>query len=98
MSEKECSIFVNAIKNKIFRFSKGILVSTMQAEDSTQGVHIKLCKLRKRLDDFKQSRSFCDDSYKTHFLYRLKSSQAKKLRITHNNFQDRRAGFIATSD
>ena len=46
MSEKEYLIFVNAIKNKIFRFSKRILVSTAEAEDATQDVLIKLWKLR----------------------------------------------------
>ena len=42
MSEKEYLIFVNAIKNKIFRFSKRILVSIAEAEDATQDVLIKL--------------------------------------------------------
>ena len=51
MSEKEYLISVNVIKNKIFRFSKRILVSTSEAEDATQDLLIKLWKLRKRLDD-----------------------------------------------
>ena len=43
---------------------------------------------------FKQSRSFCDDPTKNHYLDRLKSSEAQNLRITHNNFKERRAGSL----
>ena len=94
MSEKEYLIFVNAIKNKIFRFSKRILVSTAEAEDATQDVLIKLWKLRKRLDDLNSPEAFAMTLTKNHCLDRLKSSQAQNLRITHNNFQDRRAGSL----
>ena len=94
MNEKEYLTFVNAIKNKIFRFSKRILVSTTEAEDATQDVLIKLWKLRERLDDLNSPEAFAMTLTKNHCLDRLKSSQAQNLRIIHNNLQDRRAGSL----
>ena len=94
MNEKEYLTFVNAIKNKIFRFSKRILVSTAEAEDVTQDVLIKLWKLLKQLDDLNSPETFAMILTKNHCLDHLKLSQAQNLRITHNNFQDRRAGSL----
>ena len=44
MNESEYLAFVTPITNKIFRFSKRILVSREEAEDATQDVLIKLWK------------------------------------------------------
>ena len=91
---KKYLIFVNAIKNKIFRFSKRILVSTTEAEHATRDVLIKLLKLRKRLGDLNSLEAFAMALTKNHCLDRLKSSKAQNLRITHNNFKERRAGSL----
>ncbi len=88
MSEKEYLIFVNAIKYKIFRFSKLILVSIAEDEDASQDVLIKLWKLRKRLDDLNSPEAFAMTLTKNHCLDRLKSSQAQNLRITRDSFHD----------
>ena len=49
MKEREYLAFVTPITNKIFRFSKRILVSREEAEDATQDVLIKLWEKRQRL-------------------------------------------------
>ena len=88
MSESEYLAFVTPITNKIFRFSKRILVSREEAEDATQDVLIKLWKKRQRLGDYNNPEAYAMTITKNHCLDRLKSRQAQNLRIAHENFHN----------
>ena len=88
MNESEYLAFVTPITNKIFRFSKRILVSREEAEDATQDVLIKLWKKRQRLGDYNNPEAYAMTITKNHCLDRLKSRQAQNLRIAHENFHN----------
>jgi RNA polymerase sigma-70 factor (ECF subfamily) len=88
MNESEYLAFVTPITNKIFRFSKRILVSREEAEDATQDVLIKLWEKRQRLADYNNPEAYAMTITKNHCLDRLKSKQAQNLRITHENFHN----------
>ena len=88
MNESEYLAFVTPITNKIFRFSKRILVSREEAEDATQDVLIKLWKKRQRLGDYNNPEAYAMTITKNHCLDRLNSKQAQNLRIAHENFHN----------
>ena len=90
MSESEYIALVDPFKNKLFRFAKRFLVSIEEAEDATQDVLLKLWKMRDRLGHYKSLEAFAMTITKNHCLDRLKSKQAQKLKITHNNHKDYR--------
>ena len=88
MNESEYLAFVTSITNKIFRFSKRILVSREEAEDATQDVLIKLWEKGQRLADYNNLQAYAMTITKKHCLDRLKSKQAQNLIITHENIHN----------
>lgn len=68
MNESEYLAFVTPITNKIFRFSKRILVSREEAEDATQDILIKLWEKRQRLADYNNPEAYAMTITKNHCL------------------------------
>lgn len=87
--------FVNSIKpfkDKVFRLSKRLLVSTEEAEDATQEVLVKLWNKNDVLEKFGSLEAYAMTITKNYCLDQLKSKRASNLQIVHNNYAEKDAG------
>ncbi len=84
--------FLNSImpfKDKVFRLAKRLLVSTEEAEDATQEVFLKLWKNKLKMADYKNIEAFSMTITKNYCFDRLKSKQAKHLKMVHSNYEEK---------
>ena len=87
--------FINNIKpfkDKIFRLAKRLLVSTEEAEDTTQDVLVKLWNKNEDLNNLKSIEAYAMTITKNHCLDILKSKRATNLQIVHSNYEEKGIG------
>ena len=58
MSESEFLIIITPFKDKMFRISRRLLVSTEEAEDAVQEVILKLWRNRNKFSDYKNLEAY----------------------------------------
>lgn len=83
--------FLNTVmpfKDKLFRMAKRLLISTEEAEDATQEVLIKLWSRKHKMETYTNVEAFAMTMIKNFCLDRLKSKQAKNLKLVHSNYTD----------
>jgi len=86
MDKKEFLDLVFPIKQKVFRLAKRLLVSTEEAEDTTQDVLIKMWNKSQELHKYNSIEAMMMTITKNYCLDRLKSKQASNLQLVHNNY------------
>lgn len=79
---------VMPFKDKVFRFSKRLLVSTEEAEDATQELYLKLWRNREKISSYKNVEAFAMTMTKNYCFDRLKSKQASNLSLVHSNYRE----------
>ncbi len=82
---------INPFRDKLFRLSKRLLVSTEEAEDATQEVIVKLWNKNENLGEYNSVEALAMTMAKNYCLDQLKSKRAGNLKIVHSNFTDREA-------
>ena len=92
MNQNEFVSLITPFKDKIFRVSRRLLVSTEEAEDATQEVLVKLWNKKDSLRNYNSVEALAMTMTKNYCLDQLKSKRAGNLKIVHNNFTDREAG------
>ena len=92
MNQNDFMQLVAPFKDKVFRLSKRLLVSTEEAEDATQEVLVKLWNKKESLDHYNSVEAFAMTMTKNYCLDQLKSKRAGNLKLVHSNFTDREAG------
>lgn len=92
MNQNEFVNLIAPFKDKIFRVSRRLLVSTEEAEDATQEVLVKLWNKKESLSNYNSVEALAMTMTKNYCLDQLKSKRAGNLKIVHNNFTDREAG------
>ncbi|PHR72917.1 MAG: RNA polymerase subunit sigma-70 [Lutibacter sp.] len=88
MNQSEFLNMVMPFKDKVFRFSKRLLVSTEEAEDATQELFLKLWKNREKISSYKNVEAFAMTMTKNYCFDRLKSKQASNLSLVHSNYKE----------
>ena len=88
MNQSEFLNMVMPFKDKVFRFSKRLLVSTEEAEDATQELYLKLWKNREKISSYKNVEAFAMTMTKNYCFDRLKSKQASNLSLVHSNYKE----------
>jgi RNA polymerase sigma-70 factor (ECF subfamily) len=89
MNQSEFLNKVMPFKDKVFRFSKRLLVSTEEAEDATQELFLKLWKNREKISSYKNVEAFAMTMTKNYCFDRLKSKQANNLSLVHSNYKEK---------
>lgn len=89
MNQSEFLNMVMPFKDKVFRFSKRLLVSTEEAEDATQELYLKLWKNREKISSYKNVEAFAMTMTKNYCFDRLKSKQASNLSLVHSNYKEK---------
>jgi RNA polymerase sigma-70 factor (ECF subfamily) len=92
MNQAEFIKIISPFKDKVFRLSRRLLVSTEEAEDATQEVLVKLWNNKEKLQSYGSVEAMAMTMTKNFCLDRLKSKQASEMRIVHSNYTDRQAG------
>lgn len=99
MDQHQFMQLISPFRDKLFRLSKRLLVSTEEAEDATQEVLVKLWNRNDTLSDYKCIEAFAMTITKNYCLDQLKSKRAGNLKIVHSNFSGSEAGvFQQTED
>ena len=88
MTQSEFLNMVMPFKDKVFRFSKRLLVSTEEAEDATQELFLKLWENRGKISSYKNVEAFAMTMTKNYCFDRLKSKQASNLSLVHSNYKE----------
>ncbi|MBL7473146.1 RNA polymerase sigma factor [Robertkochia sediminum] len=88
MKQSEFLNIVMPFKDKLFRMSKRLLVSTEEAEDATQEILLKLWNNKEKIGSYKNVEAFAMTMTKNFCLDRLKSKQANNLKLVHSNYKD----------
>lgn len=91
MNPNEFLHLIAPFKDKVFRLSKRLLVSTEEAEDATQEVLLKLWNKNQSLDQYRSVEALAMTMTKNYCLDQLKSKRAGNLQIVHHNFANRDA-------
>ncbi len=89
MNQSEFLNLVMPFKDKVFRFSKRLLVSSEEAEDATQELYLKLWKNREKISAYKNVEAFAMTMTKNYCFDRLKSKQASNLSLVHSNYKEK---------
>lgn len=92
MNQNDFVFLISPFKDKVFRLSKRLLISTEEAEDATQEVLVKLWNKKENLDKYNSVEALAMTMTKNYCLDQLKSKRAGNLKIVHTNFTDREAG------
>lgn len=91
MNQNDFVALVSPFKDKVFRLSKRLLISTEEAEDATQEVLVKLWDRKENLESYNSVEAVAMTMTKNYCLDQLKSKRATNLQIVHNNYQDKQA-------
>ena len=91
MNQNDFVLLISPFKDKVFRLSKRLLISTEEAEDATQEVLVKLWNKKENLDHYTSIEALAMTITKNYCLDQLKSKRAGNLKIAHTNFTDREA-------
>ena len=88
MNQNDFIKLINPFKDKLFRLSKRLLVSTEEAEDATQEILVKLWKKNDSLDKYNSIEAFAMTMTKNYCLDQLKSKRAQNLKIVDDNYDN----------
>ena len=88
MKQKEFLSTVLPYKDKIYRLSKRLLVSSEEAEDAVQEVFLKLWNGKEKIKNYKNPEAFAITMTKNYCFDRLKSKQASNMKIVHSNYKN----------
>ena len=88
MNQSEFLNTVMPFKDKVFRLSKRLLVSSEEAEDATQELFLKLWKNKEKISSYKNIEAFAMTMTKNYCYDRLKSKQASNLSLVHSNYKE----------
>ncbi len=91
MKEKAFIKLTNTFKDKLFRLSKRLLISSEEAEDATQEVLLKLWKNKSKIGTYKNVEAFAMTMTKNYCYDKLKAKQTANLKIVHSNYEDGQA-------
>jgi RNA polymerase sigma-70 factor (ECF subfamily) len=89
MKQSDFLNIVMPFKDKVFRLSKRLLVSTEEAEDATQELLLKLWNNRAKISSYKNVEAFAMTMTKNYCFDRLKSKQASNLSLVHSNYREK---------
>lgn len=89
MKQSEFLNLVMPFKDKVFRLSKRLLVSTEEAEDATQELFLKLWRNKEKISSYKNVEAFAMTMTKNYCFDRLKSKQASNLSLVHSNYKEK---------
>ncbi len=88
MNQQEFLVFIEPIKDKMYRLSVRLLVSKEAAQDAVQEVFVKLWNKRDTLKKYDTAHAFAMTVTKNHCLDQLKLKKNNNLRIVHSNYED----------
>lgn len=88
MNQSEFLNTVMPFKDKVFRLSKRLLVSSEEAEDATQELFLKLWRNKEKISSYKNIEAFAMTMTKNYCFDRLKSKQASNLSLVHSNYRE----------
>ena len=88
MSESEFLIIITPFKDKMFRISRRLLVSTEEAEDAVQEVILKLWRNRNKFSDYKNLEAYAITTTKNWCFDQLKSKHSQNIKLVHSNYED----------
>lgn len=89
---------IEALRDKIFRVTKRLLISSDEAADATQEVIIKLWQLDQNDRKIENVEAYSMTIAKNYCLDRLKSKQANQLSLVENQVTKRQTGLERTLD
>ncbi len=89
MDQRSFLVFINPLKDRIYRLSLRYLISKEAAEDAMQEVIIRLWKNRKKIKNYNSPEAFAITITKNYCIDQLKLKGNNNLRIVHNNFVGR---------
>jgi len=92
MNQSEFITIIAPFKDRVFRLSKRLLVSTEEAEDATQEVLVRLWNNKEKLGGYSSVEALAMTITKNFCLDQLKSKRATEMRLVHSNYTDRQAG------
>ena len=92
MNQNDFVSLISPFKDKVFRLSKRLLISTEEAEDATQEVLVKLWNKKENLESYNSVEALAMTMTKNYCLDQLKSKRAGNLKIVPANFTDKEAG------
>ncbi|WP_297693603.1 sigma-70 family RNA polymerase sigma factor [uncultured Eudoraea sp.] len=88
MTQSEFLNVVMPFKDKLYRLSKRLLISSEEAEDATQEVLMKLWSKNSNIANYKNVEAFAMTMTKNFCLDKLKSKQSSNLKLVHSNYED----------
>ena len=88
MNQNEFVQLTTAFKDKVFRLSKRLLVSTEEAEDVTQEILVKLWTKKESLTSYKNVEAFAMTMTRNYCLDQLKAKRAANVKIDIADFKD----------
>ena len=91
MKASDFNNLILPIRQKIFRLSRRLLVSSDSAEDATQDILLKLWNKKGSLKNIKNVEAFAMTMTKNHCLDQLKLKSSQNLRLVHSNFESESA-------
>lgn len=89
MNQSDFLKVILPFKDKVYRLSKRLLVSSEEAEDATQELFFKLWKNREKIADYKNPEAFAMTMTKNYCYDRLKSKQASNISLVHSNYREK---------
>lgn len=92
MNQQDFLSLIGPFKDKVFRLSKRLLVSTEEAQDATQDILVKLWSKKTELPSYQNVEALAMTMTKNYCLDQLKSKRASNIKLVHTNFTDREAG------
>ncbi|WP_127845689.1 RNA polymerase sigma factor [Psychroflexus aestuariivivens] len=92
MKSEEFVNTVSVFQDKIFRLSLRLLKSRDAAQDSTQDILMKLWKMRKKFDKYKNIEAYAMTMTKNHCYDQLKLKNNNNISLVHSNFALQHSG------
>ena len=87
MKESVFLSHINPLRDKMFRLSKRLLVSTDEAQDAVQEILLRLWKNASQLEKYRNVEAFTMSMTKNYCLDRLKSKQAENVSISQSGYE-----------
>lgn len=91
MKASDFNSLILPIRQKIYRLSRRLLVSSDAAQDATQDVLIKLWDKKNDLQGIKNLEAFAMTMTKNHCFDQLKLKANNNLKLVHNNYENNEA-------
>lgn len=89
MNQSDFLRVILPLKDKVYRLSKRLLISSEEAEDATQELFFKLWKNKEKIATYKNPEAFAMTMTKNYCYDRLKSKQASNISLVHSNYREK---------